>query len=141
MKIQNNINEKQNIEKDKDLFGKNNKINVEEKAGLEVHNIDEKNIIIINTNEQKEDIKVYIINKKSTHEKIVKDIRELLRENKKIILDTSIDKIENAFTAIKVLNDEGIAILDEELKIERNFKAKTKTKILISLKKKDKIIN
>ena len=65
----------------------------------------------------------------------MKDIRELLSENKKVILNTSIDKVWNAFTAIKVLNDEGIAVLDEELKIERNFKEETKTKILISIKK------
>ena len=71
----------------------------------------------------------------------MKDLRELLCENKKIILNTSIDKVGNAFTAIKVLSDEGIAMLDEELKIERNFNEDTKTKILISIKKKDKIIN
>ena len=123
IKIQNNIkNKKQNIEKN---------LNVEK----------EKDANIISTNIKKEEIKEYKINKKSNHDKIVKDIRELLSENKKVILDTSIDKVGNAFTAIKVLNDEGIAVLDEELKIERNFKEETKTKILISIKKKDKIAN
>ena len=138
IKIKNNIkNEKQNIEKDKDSE-KNNKICDEEKN----LNVDkEKDVNIISTNIQKGEIKEYKINKKSTHDKIVKDIRELLSENKKVILNTSIDKVGNAFTAIKVLNDEGIAVLDEELKIERNFKEETKTKILISIKKKDKIAN
>ena len=139
IKIQNNIkNEKQNIEKDKDSTEKNNNICDEEK-NLNVEK--EKDANIISTNIKKEEIKEYKINKKFTHEKIVKDLRELLSENKKIILNTSIDKVGNAFTAIKVLNDEGIAVLDEELKIERNFKKETKTKILISIKKKDKIAN
>ena len=126
LKIQNNINsEEKKIDDDE------NKLNVDK----------EKDINIICKFKQKEDIKEYKINKKSTHEKIVKDLRELLSENKKIILNTSIDKVGNAFTAIKVLSDEGIAMLDEELKIERNFNENTKTKILISIKKKDKIIN
>ena len=56
-------------------------------------------------------------------------------------MNTSVDKVGDTFTAIKVLNEEGIAMLDEELKIERNFKEDIKTKILISVKKKDKIIN
>jgi len=126
LKIQNNINsEEKKIDDDE------KKLNVDK----------EKDINIICKFKQKEDIKEYKINKKSTHEKIVKDLRELLSENKKIILNTSIDKVGNAFTAIKVLSDEGIAMLDEELKIERNFNEDTKTKILISIKKKDKIIN
>ena len=126
LKIQNNINsEEKKIDDDE------KKLNVDK----------EKDINIICKFKQKEDIKEYKINKKSTHEKIVKDLRELLSENKKIILNTSIDKVGNAFTAIKVLSDEGIAMLDEELKIERNFNENTKTKILISIKKKDKIIN
>ena len=126
LKIQNNINsEEKKIDDDE------KKLNVDK----------EKDINIICKFKQKEEIKEYKINKKSTHEKIVKDLRELLSENKKIILNTSIDKVGNAFTAIKVLSDEGIAMLDEELKIERNFKEDTKTKILISIKKKDKIIN
>ena len=126
LKIKNNINsEEKRIDDDE------KKLNVDK----------EKDINIICKFKQKEEIKEYKINKKSTHEKIVKDLRELLSENKKIILNTSIDKVGNAFTAIKVLSDEGIAMLDEELKIERNFKEDTKTKILISIKKKDKIIN
>jgi hypothetical protein len=126
LKIKNNINsEEKRIDDDE------KKLNVDK----------EKDINIICTFKNKEDIKEYKINKESKHEKIVKDLRELLSENKKIILDTSIDKVGNAFTAIKVLCDEGIAMLDEELKIERNFKEDTKTKILISIKKKDKIIN
>lgn len=146
------INENQNIKKDKHLCEKDNKINSrEKKIELELNNIgdDEKNLNvnkektfnIISTNKQKEEIKEYKINKNFSHEKIVKDIKELLRENKKVILDTPIDKVWNVFTAIKVLNNEGIAILDEELKIERNFKEKFKTKILISIKRKEKIIN
>jgi len=126
LKIQNNINsEEKKIDDDE------KKLNVDK----------EKDINIICKFKQKEEIKEYKINKKSTHEKIVKDLRELLSENKKIILNTSIDKVGNAFTAIKVLSDEGIAMLDEELKIERNFNEDTKTNILISIKKKDKIIN
>ena len=126
LKIKNNINsEEKRIDDDE------KKLNVDK----------EKDINIICTFKNKEDIKEYKINKESKHEKIVKYLRELLSENKKIILNTSIDKVGNAFTAIKVLCDEGIAMLDEELKIERNFKEDTKTKILISIKKKDKIIN
>ena len=91
LKIQNNINsEEKKIDDDE------KKLNVDK----------EKDINIICTFKNKEDIKEYKINKESKHEKIVKDLRELLSENKKIILNTSIDKVGNAFTAIKVLSDE-----------------------------------
>ena len=136
----NNINSLNIIKNDNNLPEKKSEANLGKKTDFELNNIvdDKKNINIICTNKQKEEIKKYKINKKFTHEKIVKDIRELLIENKKIILDISVDKVGDTFTAIKVLNEEGIAMLDEELKIERNFKKDIKTKILISVKKKIK---
>ena len=81
-------------------------------------------------------VKKYIIGKNATNEKIVKDVKELFKEHDKIDLVALTDQIGCAFTAAKVLHDEGIATFDEELKIKRNFKeGKGKTKAFISLKK------
>ena len=78
----------------------------------------------------------------STHEKIIKDIRELLKNHNKIKLVALMDRVGAGFTAAKVLYDEGIVIYDEELQIKRNFKeGKGKTKAFISIKKKNKVNN
>jgi len=90
----------------------------------------------------KENIKEYEIGKKSTNEKIVKNLKELFKEYDKIKIIASREKVGSAFTAIKVLCKEGISIYDEELKIKRNFKdEKVKTKIVISIRKKNKSNN
>ena len=90
----------------------------------------------------KENRKEYKIGKKSTNEKIVKNLKELFKEYDKIKIIASREKVGSAFFAVKVLYKEGIAIYDEELKIKRNFKdEKVKTKIVISIRKKNKSNN
>ena len=90
----------------------------------------------------KENIKEYEIGKKSTNEKIVKNLKELFKEYDKIKIIASREKVGSAFFAVKVLYKEGIAIYDEELKIKRNFNdEKVKTKIVISIRKKNKSNN
>lgn len=84
--------------------------------------------------------KEYEIGKKFTYEKVLKDIRELLKENYKIKIITLKNKIGIVFDAIKVLYKEGIAEYYEELNVERNFK-KGEAKAFISIKKKLKISN
>ena len=91
---------------------------------------------------KKAKIKEYEIGKKSTNEKIVKDIKELFKEYDKIILVALREKVGSAFTACKVLFEEGIAIYDDELKIKRNLKEGLgSTKACISIKKKIKSSN
>ena len=86
---------------------------------------------------QKEKTIEYMIGKNASHEKTMKDIRTLLKENNKIKLVTLMDKVGFGFTMAKALYDEGIVTYDEELKIKRNFKeGKGKTKAFISLRKK-----
>ena len=82
----------------------------------------------------------YEIEKQFKHEKIVEDMREMLKINSKIRLVAQMENVGKAFMAIKILYDEGLIQLDDELKIRRNFKEKNpKTKVLISIRKKDKI--
>ena len=157
--IQKNSSYDNIIKKDVDLLQKNSKLNLETQTteiAEELHNnrIDiynnqlkiERNIrdgngkteslILI---KDKGKIKEYEIEKNVTNEKIVKDIKELLKDYDKIELVALTDRVGSAFTAAKVLHDEGIATFDEELKIKRNFKeGKGKTKAFISLKKIDK---
>ena len=90
----------------------------------------------------KENIKEYEIGKKSNNKKIVKNLKELFKEYDKIKIIAYREKVGSAFTAVKVLCKEGIAIYDEELKIKRNFKdEKVRTKIVISIRKKIKSNN
>ena len=157
--IQKNSSYDNIIKKDVDLLQKNSKLNLETQTteiAEELHNnrIDtynnqlkiERNIrdgngkteslILI---KDKGNIKEYEIEKNMTNEKIVKDIKELLKDYDKIELVALTDRVGSAFTAAKVLHDKGIATFDEELKIKRNFKeGKGKTKAFISLKKIDK---
>ena len=157
--IQKNSSYDNIIKKDVDLLQKNSKLNLETQTteiAEELHNnrIDtynnqlkiERNIrdgngkteslILI---KDKGNIKEYEIEKNVTNEKIVKDIKELLKDYDKIELVALTDRVGSAFTVAKVLHDEGIATFDEELKIKRNFKeGKGKTKAFISLKKIDK---
>ena len=81
----------------------------------------------------------YEIEKQFKHEKIVEDMREMLKINSKISLVALMENVGKAFMAIKILYDEGLIQLDDELKIRRNFKEKNpKTKVLISIRKKIK---
>ena len=69
----------------------------------------------------------------------MKNVKELFKDYDKIELVALTDRVGDAFTAAKVLHDEGIATFDEELKIKRNFKkGKGTTKAFISLKKINK---
>ena len=88
---------------------------------------------------RKEKTVEYEICQNFTHEKTIKDIRELLKENDKIKLIALMDKVGFGFTVAKVLYDEGAVTYDEELQIKRFFKeGKGKTKAVISLRKKIK---
>ena len=103
-------------------------------------NLDKKGKNIVTSNKEPE----YEIEKKSTHKTIIKELREVFKTNDRIILVTSAENVGNTFMAIKILYEEGLILLNDELKIRRNFKAKnSKTKVLISLRKKIKnnIIN
>ena len=157
--IQKNSSYDNIIKKDVDLLQKNSKLNLETQTTeiaeeLNNNRIDtynnqlkiERNIIDGNGKTEtlilikdKGNIKEYDIEKNVTNEKIVKDIKELLKDYDKIELVALTDRVGSAFTAAKVLHDEGITTFDEELKIKRNFKeGKGKTKAFISLKKIDK---
>lgn len=149
------------VKKDIKLLQKNDKLNLETQTteiSEELHN---NRIAIYNNklkternirdgNEKMESLilikemgntKEYEIGKNVTNEKIVKDVKELFKYYDKIELVALTDRVGSAFTAAKVLHDEGIAIFDEELKIKRNFKeGQGKTKAFISLKKIDKYI-
>lgn len=163
-----NMDNKEIIRKSKELIEKNEKINIEYKLidvdnafkvakelkneGIatyddelkEVRNFKdekEKTKFVISFKKE-EKIKEYEIGKKTTHNKIVKDIKELFKDNDKIKLVALMDKVGKAFTAAQVLCNEGIAMYDEELQLRRNFKeGKGKTKALISIKKRIKINN
>ena len=64
----------------------------------------------------------------------------MLKKNSKIRLVTLMRNVGKAFMAIKILYDEGLIQLDDELKIRRNLKEKNpKTKVLISIRKKNKL--
>jgi len=79
----------------------------------------------------------YEISKNTSHQKAIKDIRELIKEKGKIKLVASMDTIGFGFTLAQTLYDEKLITYDEELKISQDFKkGKGKTKAFISLKKK-----
>lgn len=154
----NSSNDNNIIKKDIDLLQKNGGLNLKEVQTAEVAEGLHKNGNATYDNEPKTEnncgngkldslilfksmgnAKEYEIGKSVTNEKIVKDVRELFKYNDKINLVALTDRVGSAFTAAKVLHDEGIATFDEDLKIKRNFKeGKGKTKAFISLKKIDK---
>ena len=163
--IQKNTDYDEIIKKSINLFEKNEKINLEVKSsevgtafkvaqelnnkGISTYDDElkiERNFkddkgktkIVISL-KKKAKIKEYEIGKKCTNEKIVKDIKELFKEYDKIILVALKEKVGSAFTACKVLCEEGIAMYDDELKIKRNLKEGIgSTKACISIRKKIK---
>ena len=81
--------------------------------------------------------KEYIIDKNYIYKNLFEEIKDLLDENEKIKLVTIPRYVPIAFQVAKELNEEGIALYDEELKVERNSKeGKMKTKIYLSIKRK-----
>ena len=84
--------------------------------------------------------KQYILDEK-TPDKILKEIKELFKENDIITFVAFKDKIGLAFKIAQILVKEGIARYDE-LKIDRNLNlGKGKTKILLSINKNIKNTN
>ena len=82
-------------------------------------------------------INEYFIKKNEESFKMYNDMKELLKNHEKVIISAFPLEVPIAFKFCKKLIDEGIASYDEELKIDRNFKAvKGKTKAFISLKRK-----
>ena len=81
--------------------------------------------------------KEYIIDKNYIYKNLFEEIKDLLDENEKIKIVTLPRYVPIAFQVAKELNEEGIALYDEELKVERNSKeGKMKTKIYLSIKRK-----
>ena len=81
--------------------------------------------------------KEYIIDKNYIYKNLFEEIKDLLEENEKIKIVTFPKYVPVAFQVAKELNEEGIALYDEELKIERITKeGKMKTKIYLAIKKK-----
>ena len=82
--------------------------------------------------------KEYIINKNSDINKNINEIKDLIKKDEKINIITSPKQVSNTFAITQKLINDGIALFDEETKIKRNFKSnKNKTKIIISLKRKN----
>jgi len=148
--VHKNSSNNNKIKKDIDLLQKIGEFNLKEAQTAEVAEGLHNNGNAIYDNESKTEnncgnikleslTKEYEIGKNVTNEKIVKDVKELFKDNDKIDLVALTDRVGSAFTAAKILHNEGIATFDEELKIKRNFKeGKGKTKAFISLKKLDK---
>ena len=83
--------------------------------------------------------KEYLIDKNHIFKDNFEEIKNLLEVNENIRLVTSPNYVPIAFQLAKELNEEGLAIYDEELKIERNIiNKKYKTNICLSLKRKQK---
>ena len=77
------------------------------------------------------------IRKNISYEKIIKDIKELFKENNHINLIARMNLVGATFNIVHILNKEGIITFGDELKIKRNFKSRQeRTKIFISIKKK-----
>ena len=73
--------------------------------------------------------KEYLIDKNHIFKDNFEEIKNLLEVNENIRLVTSPNYVPIAFQLAKELNEEGLAIYDEELKVERiiiNKKCKTK---------------
>ena len=83
--------------------------------------------------------KEYLIDKNHIFKDNFEEIKNLLEVNENIRLVTSPNYVPIAFQLAKELNEEGLAIYDEELKVKRNIiNKKCKTKIYLSLKRKQK---
>ena len=83
--------------------------------------------------------KEYLIDKNHIFKDNFEEIKNLLEVNENIRLVTSPNYVPIAFQLAKELNEEGLAIYDEELKVERIIiNKKCKTKIYLSLKRKQK---
>ena len=81
--------------------------------------------------------KEYIIDRNYIYKNLFEEIKDLLEENEKIKIVTFPKYVPIAFQVAKELNEEGIALYDEELKIERITKeGRMKTKIYLPIKKK-----
>ena len=68
--------------------------------------------------------KLYIFDKTLIYKNPLEELKELLNENEKIKIISEPQYVSKAFQIAKELNEEGFATLDEELKVERNFKDK-----------------
>ena len=79
------------------------------------------------------------IQKNSDYDEIIQKSINLLETNEKMNLEAKPTDVCIAFKVAEDLNNKGISTYDDELKVERNFKEeKERTKIVISLKKKQK---
>ena len=84
--------------------------------------------------------KEYTIDSNYIYKNPFEELKELFKENEKIKLITNPKYVQIAFQVAKELNEENIASLDEDLKVERNFKeSKRKTTIILSLKRKQQL--
>ena len=117
-----------------------NQIKIDKNEIIEdIHEIKKENNITKDLNSKKKS-KQYILDKK-TPDKILKEIKELFKENDKITFVAFKDKASLAFEMAQFLVKEGIARYDE-LKIDRNLKlGKGRTKIILSINKNIKKTN
>ena len=76
----------------------------------------------------------YIIDKNYIYKNPFEELKELFKENEKIKILTNPKYVQIAFQIAKELNKEDIAFLDEDLKIERDFK-ESKREIEIKIMK------
>lgn len=129
-----NSNEKESLKKDINLRDKKENIlgKTKEEILEESHDKKDSKICLL-----KENVKEYEIRKNISYEKIIKDIKELLKENNHINLIARMNLVGATFNIVHILNKEGIITFGDELKIKRNFKSRQeRTKIFISIKKK-----
>ena len=117
-----------------------NQIKIDKNEIIEdIHEIKKENNITKDLNSKNKN-KQYILDKK-TPDKILKEIKELFKENDKITFVAFKDKVGLAFDIAQIMTKEGFATYDE-LKIDRNLKlGKGRTKILLSINKNIKKTN